>query len=277
MTDLGPPLRPGLIRPAGRDRLRTLALAAGVVALVAGAAAAVLLSPVLLRQVADRSANWGTLSDVGQTYGAASALLSALALAGVAASLFFQARQADGQQIQTVRMLHVELTRMALEEPELFLPSWRPIDAPTIAGKRQHLYQNLLISYVWMSYELSGLREAEVRALLSRIFEGEAARLYWRRVRGGWMPTFVRSSSRRRGRRFIRVVDEEYERAVKAGPATSPAYFDPDPAPDPAPAPVARAVGGGRGWRRAGSPLLLAAGMAAGAAAGALAGRRRRP
>src|SRR4029453_1742078 len=119
------------------------------------------------------------------------------------------ARSADVQQIQTVRMLHVELTKMALAEPELYLPCWRPIaDAPTIADKKQHLYQNLLITYVWMSYELSGLHEGEVRHLLSRIFEGEAPRRYWKRVNDGWMPTFVRSSQQGKGKRFRELVTE---------------------------------------------------------------------
>jgi hypothetical protein len=116
---------------------------------------------------------------------------------------------------------------------------------------------------VWMSYELTGLREAEIRALLSRIFQGEAPRLYWSRVRGGWMPTFIRSTSRRRSRRFIRIVDEEYDKAVALGPPSSPAVFEPDPVDSPAAAPRGIAA----------RPLLAAAG---GVAVGALLTRRRR-
>jgi hypothetical protein len=269
VTNVEPSPGPGLPRPVGRDRLQPFFATAVAIALLAFLVSAVLLSPLLLRQVAERStADWASLSNVGETYGAASALLSALALTGIAASLFFQARQATGQQIQTVRMLHVELTQMALAEPELYLPCWRPIDAPTIAEKRQHLYQNLLISYVWMSYELTGLRETEIRALLSKIFQGEAPRLYWRRVQAGWMPTFVRSSSRRRSRRFIRIVDEEFEKAKARGEPTSPAWFEPD-----SPPPLAPRGSRSAGWRGAGGPLLGAAG---GLAVGTLLARRSR-
>jgi hypothetical protein len=260
------PPGPRLPRLTRLERLQPLYVRGGVLALLATGVVAVLLSPLLLRLLAERSsADWESLSHVGETYGAASALLSALALAAIAASLFYQARQAAGLQIQTVRMLHVELTKMALAEPELFLPCWRPIDAPTIAGKRQHLYQNLLITYVWMSYELNGLTETEIRVLLSKIFEGEAARRYWRRVQADWMPTWA--SDRGRGRRFREIVTEEFDNACKRRPTGSPAWFEPD-AVEPPPAVDRRRIV----WSDAAGGVLIAAG---GVAVGALLSRRR--
>jgi Family of unknown function (DUF6082) len=187
----------------------------------------VLLSPVLLKYVAARyPADWMTLSDVGQTYQAASAILSALALAAVAGSLVFQARQATGQQIQTVRGLHFQLTKMALDEPGLYLPCWRPLDAPTIDEKRQHLYENLVFSYMWMAYELTGLQETEVRSLFRQMFKGEVPQKYWKAVRAGWTPTYMGSWGKRRARRFTRILDEEYERALRKERVLAPSRLD---------------------------------------------------
>jgi hypothetical protein len=61
---------PGIRKAA--TYLAALAVAAGVLALV-------LLSPLLLRQLGHiRGINWTQLSNIGQTYGAASAILSQL-------------------------------------------------------------------------------------------------------------------------------------------------------------------------------------------------------
>src|SRR5215471_21034949 len=60
-----------------------------------GSLALVLISPILLRQL-DRikGIDWSLLSNIGQTYGAASAILSAVALIGISISLLVQVRQA---------------------------------------------------------------------------------------------------------------------------------------------------------------------------------------
>ena len=252
----------------GRRRRATRLLALAGVAFIALASmfSLVLLSPVLLRFVAERySADWTNLSEVGQTYQAASAILSALALAAVAGSLVFQAKQATGQQIQTVRGLHFELTKMALDEPGLYIPCWRPIDGHSVDEKRQHLYENLVISYMWMSYELTGLREPEIRLLIARLFTGEVPRRYWQTARAGWMPTYMGSLSKRRARRFIEIVDDEFDKADKAGPPSAPSRLE---------IPDSGESGAGRtGEFERVVPLL---GLLGGVAIGAVLGRRSR-
>ena len=62
--------------------------------LIAGILSLVLISPLYLRQLSQlRGIDWTKLSNVGQTYGAASAILSAVALVGISLSLLVQARQ----------------------------------------------------------------------------------------------------------------------------------------------------------------------------------------
>ena len=63
----------------------------------------ILVSPLFLRTLARaHGINWSQLSDIGQTYGAASAILSGVALVGVSLSLMVQARQAKAERIRIV-------------------------------------------------------------------------------------------------------------------------------------------------------------------------------
>ena len=93
--------------------------------------------------------DWAKLSNIGQTYGAASAVLSALAVGGVAISLFLQANQGRANQVQMVREYQRELVRMLLDDPDLYLPCWRPYDLPglDINAKRQNLFSMLRMNY----------------------------------------------------------------------------------------------------------------------------------
>jgi hypothetical protein len=53
----------------------------------------VLGSPLLMATVSGTALPWGRLADVGDAFGGVSALLSAVALCGIGASLIFQQRQ----------------------------------------------------------------------------------------------------------------------------------------------------------------------------------------
>jgi hypothetical protein len=75
-------------------RSRNIIISFLVIALTAFVLGSILLSPLLLRQIAKLGGvDWAKLSNIGQTYGAASAILSALAVGGVAISLFLQANR----------------------------------------------------------------------------------------------------------------------------------------------------------------------------------------
>jgi hypothetical protein len=183
----------------------------------------VLLTPMLMREIGTgRGVDWARLSDVGQTYGAASAILSALALGGVAVSLLVQARQAKAQQIQTVRGYQLELLRLTLDNPQLYLPCWGiQTDPFGLDGNRQIVFTNLLMIYQLMGYETGVISESSMRGvILADLFQGEVGRRYWTEL---GHPRWDRRVSGRQGRRFLRIVDDEYHKAVTAGPPTIPA------------------------------------------------------
>ncbi|GAA2486966.1 DUF6082 family protein [Winogradskya humida] len=159
--------------------LRTATLALIVLAIL-GALGAVLLSPFALSRLpAGERVDWGTLSDVGQTYGAASAVLSVLALGGVAVSLHMQRRESKAAREQSIRGLHTELLRMALDD-ETFLECWGSIGDPVdVAWYRQHIYLNLIVSHWQMMWEIGALTEAHLRLTAAGLFGGPLGRRYW--------------------------------------------------------------------------------------------------
>ncbi|MFF8835282.1 DUF6082 family protein [Streptomyces sp. NPDC015130] len=100
-------------------------------------------TPFVLAAVAPASTDWGKLSDISQTYGAVSVVLSAIASAGVALSLLFQVRQARTSNEQAIRGSHLQLATLALSDPHL-LQAWSPPVAPVALKRhRQHLITSL--------------------------------------------------------------------------------------------------------------------------------------
>jgi hypothetical protein len=154
------------VRKAGA-RLAALAAVAGILSLV-------LISPLLLRQLGSiRGIDWARLSEVGQTYGAASAILSAVALIGVSLSLIVQARQAKAERIRVVRERHMELLRIALDAPDVYAPVIGKLPS-TADNSRQFLFCTMWMNYSRMGFQLGILTERTVREdLIRSAFESE--------------------------------------------------------------------------------------------------------
>jgi hypothetical protein len=176
----------------------------------------VILSPFLLGVLKGfEITDWTRLSEIGQTYGAVSAVLSALALGAVAVSVSVQARQAKASQIQVVRQFHLDLIRTQLDDLPTYLPCWGPLDLPGPVAQRRHIYTNLVFSYASMGYNVGEISEPWLRDMLTGMLRGESARRYWLMARGAWIASAITD---RRGRRFVDIVDDEYRRAEAAGP-----------------------------------------------------------
>ena len=143
-------------------RLLTITLA-GIAAIAF--LAAVILSPLALHALARSfDLNWSNLSDVGQTYSAVSALLTALALGGVVISLLYQAKDVSTARSQAIRTMHVDLLRMELEHEDYMWASGAPwgMAIPANYGHlRRHVYVHMLLSF-WESQFLLREMSAEV-------------------------------------------------------------------------------------------------------------------
>ncbi|MEH1125250.1 DUF6082 family protein [Micromonospora sp. CPCC 206061] len=170
---------------------------------------ALVASPLAVVLIADQTVgvDWARLSDIGETYGAASAVLSGLAVVGVAISLIVQSRQLRVGQIQAMRVMQLELMRLLLEDPMLATIS------PTSLGVsreqwRREIYLNLLFKYLEMGYATKYVPEGSLREHIRDQFQVEGARVFWGRARPLWASN--RSNNARR--RFFDIVEAEYAR-----------------------------------------------------------------
>jgi hypothetical protein len=219
--------------------------------------AVALLWPVLMTITVSGNINWHALSEVGQAYGAVSAVLSGLALCGVVVSLLIQRRQAQTSTQYAIRERHFDLLRLMLDQPDLMYGF--AMD-PRDPAARRSVYVNLIIGHMHMTWMLGEAEEIDLRNALREMFRGSTARDWWSRGGGEWTV-----DPRPRSRQFLRIIQEEYKKAVMTGPPlVAPddivTLDSTDIAPNP---PVST-------HRTVGPPVLVAAaiGMAVGAALG---------
>jgi uncharacterized membrane protein len=189
---------------------RTNALSTALLLLLAVAAVALIgISPIALEVFHGATGKWERLSFIGQTYGAASAIVSVLALVGIVLTLSYQAREAKLAREETRRQAIGDLLKMAMEDPDLD-ECWGPVPAPDDPKTRkQLLYTNMIISEWALSFETRALPETRLRAIANEMFQGQVGRSYWQTARGARLST----SAGKRERRFHEILDEEYERA----------------------------------------------------------------
>jgi hypothetical protein len=197
---------------ASRANTRTLSLTLGTLVVVG----LIGVSPWALRAFGGPTAQWERLSFIGQTYGAASALLAVFALMGIVATLAFQARDTKIAREEARRAAIGELLKMAMDDPDLD-EAWGPVpESEDRKARRQLMYINMIISEWQMSFATKALGEKRLRAISREMFSGRPGRAFWREAREVRMKT----SENRRAHRFHQILDEEYQRA-------------PEPPPDP--------------------------------------------
>ena len=179
----------------------------------------ILLSPFLLRALTrENGIHWALLSNVGQTYGAASAILSGIALIGVSLSLLIQAEQARAERIRVVRERHMELLRIVLEDPETYARAMGMDIDPLGENIRAFIFVTMLVNYGRMGYQMGVLTESSIRAdFFNGLFRSELGRAWWNKYGPLWTSSPV---PERRARQFVKIMDDEYRKALAMGPPT---------------------------------------------------------
>jgi hypothetical protein len=173
--------------------------------------ALVTASPLALRSLANlHQFDWPRLSNVGQTYGAISAMLVVIGLSGVAVTVFLQVRESRHTRVQAARTRHYDLMRMALDDPVLMEVSNQLHRLPTHNERRQTIYINLLLRFWLMLWEFNDISEARLRSHAADLFETEPSRTYWRNIKPSLADT-------RKERRFTQIVSEEYQNSITSG------------------------------------------------------------
>ncbi|GAB3958752.1 hypothetical protein GCM10029978_004340 [Actinoallomurus acanthiterrae] len=196
-------------RRIGNRSIRS-ALTTAVLLLIAVTAVALIgISPIALGAFHGRTDKWERFSFIGQTYGAASAIVSVLALVGIVLTLSYQARETKLAREETRRQAIGDLLKMAMEDPDLD-ECWGPVPQPDDPRTRkQLLYTNMIIAEWSLSFETRALPEARLRVIANEMFQGQIGRDYWKNAG----ETRLSTSASRRERRFHEILDEEYNRA----------------------------------------------------------------
>lgn len=203
--------------------IQRIARPASILALSLTLFVVVVLSPMALRVIGNLRGgmDWGQLSNIGQTYGAASALLSAMALAGIGISVVLQAKELLAARRLSTRTLHIELLRMAMEDPAL-LQCWGfPREGFTLDQSRQIGYFNLIFSHWEMLWELGDISEELMQVDAKAIFSNEIGRWYWREY--GAQRDFYPANTH--GKRLRQIFEDEFQLAAEFNPPT-PARTD---------------------------------------------------
>ena len=186
-----------------------------VISLVCISVLAVAVSPIALDLFGGNANSWARRGDIGQTYGAAAALLSVLALGGVAVSLVLQSRESKANREHASRLIHTDLLKMAMDD-RAYLECWGPYSSATDpVAQRQAMYVNLILSYWESRWELGQLSETHLRAAAAHMFRATPGRDFWADARALRTST----SESRRARRFHQILDEEYLTALTPGPS----------------------------------------------------------
>jgi hypothetical protein len=173
--------------------------------------------------------NWNRLSRIGATYGAVSAIIAAVALLGVAASLVIQSREAKATRNNAQRAYHADLLRMATDDPR-YMECWGPYMTENFDTECQYVYVNLIITQWHYEYEIGEMTDVLLRATAASVFASSPGRQYWQVSGSFWRDNY----SARRARRFFRVLNEAYHESLKNPPSNppnavsnkSPSYFE---------------------------------------------------
>ncbi|TDD59682.1 hypothetical protein E1293_46230, partial [Actinomadura darangshiensis] len=154
-----------------------------------------------MRTSGESANRWEQLS-----FGAATAVVTAVALAGIIATLVLQARETKISREEARRIAIAELLKMAMDDPDLDA-AWGPVPAgEDRKARRQLMYINMIISEWQMSFETKATPETRLRAISREMFSAHPGRAYWREARQVRMST----SETKRARRFHQILDEEY-------------------------------------------------------------------
>jgi hypothetical protein len=200
--------RPGGLLESGlvpRSRIIQWALVTSlfiVVVLIAGLVAARLL------QTTGTAEGWQERANVGDSFGVMNAIVSGMALAALVVTLWLQSRELALQRTElamqreslnrsrdelhrssaaSLRMLHVEMTKMSIDDPAL-AAVWPPLDPSASRDReRQYLYANLIYLHLWLGLQTGDYTEDSVQNALRYMFRSAIFREYWRAASGARM------------------------------------------------------------------------------------------
>ncbi|MFG2360903.1 DUF6082 family protein [Streptomyces mirabilis] len=185
-------------------------------------------APWIFSSASTTSKKWTTLSAVSQVYGAIGSVISSFALVGVGISLYLQAREARASREMAYLSMQLELLKFGLDDPVLTTAMEPPHGsrAYSLDDYKRDWYVHSVMRQKFMAFSIGALDADVIRKGMSLSFRGEAFRRYWEDHGNHWMGG--QNSTDPMVRKFRKIVEAEYQKAVEAGPPLSPtSYFRP--------------------------------------------------
>jgi len=156
-------------------------------------AASITVPIILLLRANDRTLNrW---SEIGAALSPVGIFFSGAAFIAIAVTLLLQGGQLRHQREElnitqeeqkrgsevTLRQLHNDLIKMAIDDPEL-LAVWPPLISGGAETKKDH-YCNLILNMQKVAYETRTIEFAELRGALDYLMRSQHIYLFWTKAR----------------------------------------------------------------------------------------------
>jgi hypothetical protein len=176
----------------------------------------VLVSPSII-QLYSKSVrlDWPSLATIGSAYGFSSALISALAFGAITWSIRQQTIESRAQRRETHRATHMRFWELGLKDP--YLLACYPMRREEMGVKKRYYYLNLTMWWWHYNFQTGLMNEDAVRFEAGYLFRGAAGRQYFQQLEQHISdhPRWPSSWDER----FFAIVSDEYERALRSGPA----------------------------------------------------------
>jgi hypothetical protein len=204
-------------RVATKTLTRRAARPFAIVCIVAVTLTLIVLSPLALKALAtERNIDWTQLSNIGQAYGAISAILSALALVAVSASIGIQAKEGLVNRRHIQREFHMRLTTMAMSDP-LYMQHWVPrANERPHDENRQLQFANQMVSLWYMYWELGDMPSETLSIIARDLFTTSKGREFWVTFRDDWAAESIGS----RLDHFHQIIDDAFNEALESNHPT---------------------------------------------------------
>lgn len=96
-------------------------------------------------------------------------------------SLVIQNREIREARKNARRAHHVELMRMAMDDPR-YMECWGPYLTDSFPAETQYTYVNLIVAHWYSEYEVGELSDTLLRAMAVNVFASDPGHHYWEKT-----------------------------------------------------------------------------------------------
>jgi uncharacterized protein DUF6082 len=154
------------------------------------------------------------LASLSAAYQVVSVFAAAGALGAVATTLWIQTKQASIAQRMAVRSGHIDVLKIAMDDPQTYLACFGIEDtAENRVWFKRRAFVTINLRRSHDLFKMNEMKEASIRnEVLAELFSSSFGLEYWRSVRKLWVDE---EAGLPYGEAFVRIVDEEYDKALQ--------------------------------------------------------------